>query len=60
MCDTCGFFLEISNSVLTSDFAQDFTSDLTFIEPPTITGMAICVLTALISVDFIAVFTICA
>ncbi|XP_056223855.1 dynein heavy chain domain-containing protein 1 [Seriola aureovittata] len=38
MCDTCGFFLEISNNVLNSDFAQDLTSGLSCIEHPTITG----------------------
>ncbi|XP_044043043.1 dynein heavy chain domain-containing protein 1 isoform X2 [Siniperca chuatsi] len=37
MCDTCGFFLEISNSVFSSDFAQDSTSDFSCIEHPTIT-----------------------
>ncbi|XP_071359544.1 dynein heavy chain domain-containing protein 1 isoform X2 [Trachinotus anak] len=38
MCDTCGMFLENSNSVLSSDFAQRLTSDLRCIEGPTITG----------------------
>ncbi|XP_018537954.1 dynein heavy chain domain-containing protein 1 [Lates calcarifer] len=38
MCDTCGFFQEISNSVLNSDFARDLTSDLSRIEHPPITG----------------------
>ncbi|XP_032390213.1 dynein heavy chain domain-containing protein 1 [Etheostoma spectabile] len=38
MCDTCGFFMEISNSVLTSDSAQDLTSAFSCIEHSTITG----------------------
>ncbi|XP_031144859.1 dynein heavy chain domain-containing protein 1 [Sander lucioperca] len=38
MCDTCGFFLEISNSVVTSDSAQDLTSAFSCIEHSTITG----------------------
>ncbi|KAM9363159.1 dynein heavy chain domain-containing protein 1 [Symphorus nematophorus] len=38
MCDTCGLFLEISNSVSSSGFAQDFTFDFSCIEHPTTTG----------------------
>nr|XP_020441880.1 dynein heavy chain domain-containing protein 1-like [Monopterus albus] len=38
MCDTCGFFLEINNNVLSSEFAQDLTSDLSCIKHPLITG----------------------
>ncbi|XP_053275768.1 dynein heavy chain domain-containing protein 1 isoform X2 [Pleuronectes platessa] len=42
MCDTCGFFLEISSSVDTdddsSDSDQDSTCDLGCIEPPSIIG----------------------
>ncbi|XP_040002556.1 dynein heavy chain domain-containing protein 1 isoform X2 [Xiphias gladius] len=38
MCDTCGFFLEISSNGLSSDFAQDLTPDLSCIEHPSITG----------------------
>ncbi|XP_037619572.1 dynein heavy chain domain-containing protein 1 isoform X1 [Sebastes umbrosus] len=37
MCDTCGLFLETSNSVFTSDGTQDLTSDLRSIEHHTIT-----------------------
>ncbi|XP_060923144.1 dynein heavy chain domain-containing protein 1 [Limanda limanda] len=42
MCDTCGFFLEISSSVDTddesSDSDQDSSPDLGCIKPPSITG----------------------
>ncbi|XP_040891858.1 dynein heavy chain domain-containing protein 1 [Toxotes jaculatrix] len=38
MCDTCGFFLDISNINLSSDFAQDLPSDLSCIEYPSVTG----------------------
>lgn len=41
MCDSCGFFSEISDSVLRSDFAEDLTSDLSCIGLPNITGMVI-------------------
>ncbi|XP_045902961.1 dynein heavy chain domain-containing protein 1 isoform X2 [Micropterus dolomieu] len=36
MCDTCGFFLENSNSVVRSGFAQDLASDFSCIEHLTI------------------------
>lgn len=49
MCDTCGFFLENSGSVLTSDFAQDFISGFTSIEHSTFTGTAVCIYIAVIS-----------
>ncbi|XP_035515196.1 dynein heavy chain domain-containing protein 1-like [Morone saxatilis] len=38
MCDTCGLFLEITNNVFSSDFAQDLTSDFSCIEPPNVAG----------------------
>ncbi|XP_076585176.1 dynein heavy chain domain-containing protein 1 [Chaetodon auriga] len=38
MCDTCGFFQENRNSVFSSGFAQDLTSDFTCIEHPAVTA----------------------
>lgn len=41
MCDSSGFFMEISNNMLGCDFADDVTSDLS--GQPVITGMTICI-----------------
>ncbi|XP_026158699.1 dynein heavy chain domain-containing protein 1 isoform X2 [Mastacembelus armatus] len=38
MCDICGFFREISNTVLSSEFAEGLTFDLSSIDHPIITG----------------------
>ncbi|XP_041640066.1 dynein heavy chain domain-containing protein 1 [Cheilinus undulatus] len=32
ICDDCGFFLEVNNSISSSDFAQEFASDLSVCE----------------------------